>query len=305
MKLVNEQNLAYYTRSQPQPDRSDPLEIDRMNARRYKGSNPRKRVDNNPNYYDHNILGLENRLVKSTSSDAPWFTSVDSRVAGRKKSHDAGKVAVVGKERVVSGEESKLNLMHYGCSGIENDGVSSKGAIHNRSKSELYSDYALKARVLRGSKSPLKCDDCDGNTTVSVPKQNAEMAYDSVPAADRKGVIKKQLHELLAKQTVIKQQLENNKINKERYIKLLAEQNEIEQQRRILMKEYKALLNKIIETVKMPIRHYKRQSNAPKNASTLQTMRKAYYTNISEIEQQVNAVVMQRKVYFRIIYRKT
>jgi len=88
MKIVNESLWAVYqARSQSQADRSDLAEIDRINGKRYRGGNPKRRVDNNPNYYDHNVLGLENRLLEN--ADRNWFSSIDKGIHLRRKSQDS------------------------------------------------------------------------------------------------------------------------------------------------------------------------------------------------------------------------
>ena len=73
-------------------------ELDERLKLRYKGKSPKKRLTANVNYYDHNVLGLENRLVSavarkqptnSKDPDAiPLFESIDTN-AKRSKSQPA------------------------------------------------------------------------------------------------------------------------------------------------------------------------------------------------------------------------
>ena len=70
-------------------DRNDPAVIDRINAKRYKGSKPKKRVDGNLNYYDHNILGLENRQSSNINEEEfTWYISSERKPHTRGKSQD-------------------------------------------------------------------------------------------------------------------------------------------------------------------------------------------------------------------------
>jgi len=159
--------------------------------------------------------------------------------------------------------------MHYGCNGIE-EGQN----IYNKSKSELYSDEA--------------------KITKSV--QDSKILYKHEQPKDRKKSIKKELNELLIKQTTIKQQIENKRISKDKYKRLLTEQSNIEQQRKLLMKEYKKILNDDIEVPKRLVEYPRKQNKITKRTANIQLMRKAYNTNINEIEKKVNILVTQRKV---------
>ena len=65
-------------------------EVDARLKLRYRGTSPKKRLVQNVNYYDHNILGLQNRLaVQENSGDVvPLFESVDC-TAKRSRSQPA------------------------------------------------------------------------------------------------------------------------------------------------------------------------------------------------------------------------
>lgn len=73
-------------------------ELDSRQQLRYKGQAPRKRIASNLNYYDHNILGLANRLTSNIplntqikgkqENQAPIFDSIDNTVK-RSKSQPA------------------------------------------------------------------------------------------------------------------------------------------------------------------------------------------------------------------------
>ncbi len=70
-------------------------EVDARLRLRYKGTSPKKRLASNLNYYDHNILGLDNRTVSNVGPGpserpdaAPVFESVDT-VAKRSRSQPA------------------------------------------------------------------------------------------------------------------------------------------------------------------------------------------------------------------------
>ena len=69
-------------------------ELDSRLRLRYLGKTPKKRLTNNVNCYDHNILGLANRTVSTATQDldksqepepVPLFESIDS-VAKRSQS---------------------------------------------------------------------------------------------------------------------------------------------------------------------------------------------------------------------------
>lgn len=69
----------------------------------------------------------------------------------------------------------------------------------------------------------------------------------------------------------------------------------IEEKRKNLIKEYKQILNKSIEVPKL-LTQPRKQNIISKETANLQSLRKAYSSNINEIEKKVNTIVTQRKV---------
>ena len=57
-------------------------------VKRYRGQSPRKRVPDNRNYYDHNILGLSNRLPLRYENSSTLFKSMDSIIHNRSNSQN-------------------------------------------------------------------------------------------------------------------------------------------------------------------------------------------------------------------------
>lgn len=284
--------------------------LSQPNIKRYRGQRPRKRVPENMNYYDHNILGLGNRLPLKQENSLTLFKSIDAVIRNRTNSQNTVSTLVI----IQTTRTTKLNMMHYGCTG--NPFVENKKILNAHRHSEInlkhFQDENYKKnispfdynRTLK-TESKMKtvmegtnlCADLKENNNILTTRtrntlQTTRTAFN--PADKPLIKMQKEIHSVKCQlDTLLKKQKEITELiskgaNKKRYERLMKNQANIEKERRELVKEYKKLLN--VE-LKVPEPTLEQRANKKRL-----TKSKNLKDDIKSNERKLEQVLNQRKV---------
>ena len=224
---------------------------------------------------------MNNREPKPNSEiDSVWYKSVKSQEQLKGNSHN----------------EAKNNKSYLKID--ENFTVGRcQTKQHNKSKSIFNSPKNILAR----SNSTTACSMDKTKSKTRISRKNTEISeFNKVPAQPKKEVIKKQLDALLFKQKNIDRQLKKDVNDIHKYELLLQAQKEIEKQRSNLTK----MLKELIRSDFIFLKQNSKFLTNKKETTKAEFRQRNYNSSIKTMENQVNVLLMKRKVFIYQSNRK-